>query len=143
MDGAAAAVAAEARSGEFPKALDSVVELSVKRPRKNRSKQEKEREEEVLVVDDIEFKGSYPIKFDVLIDVDDWRTITPRSTEFAGSFVNVPSSPRKVKTRLMLGISELIQDIGADGDDKLKVTLVPRINGNGITVGGLWIDYIS
>ncbi|KAJ8627821.1 hypothetical protein MRB53_021128 [Persea americana] len=135
--------AAEASTidGEFPCVLDSVVKATVKRPKKA-----KRGEEEVLVVDGIEVFNNVPVKFDVLINVADWRTCGPGSSEFAGSFVHVPRKPwdpeGKVKTRLRLGITDLLEQIGADRDDEFTVTFVPRA-GNYVRVGGVRIEYSS
>lgn len=137
MDAAAAAAAID---GEFPRVLDSVVKATVKRPKKA------SREEEVLVVDGIEVYNNAPVKFDVLINAEDWRTCGPQSSQFAGSFVHVPRKPwdpeGKVKTCLRLGITDLLEDIGAGGDDDIIVTLVPR-GGNEVRVGGVRIEYSS
>ncbi|KAJ6395845.1 hypothetical protein OIU77_020989 [Salix suchowensis] len=47
------------------------------------------------------------------------------------------------KTDLKLGISELLEDLEADGDDSIWVTLVPRSKGCiNATVDGLRIEYI-
>jgi len=51
------------------------------------SKKKKEVEEEILVVEGIEFEKSTPAKFDVIINNEDYKAIRPDNTEFAGSFV--------------------------------------------------------
>ncbi|TKY71668.1 Polyphenol oxidase A1 [Spatholobus suberectus] len=113
----------------FPLVLDSAVSAAVKRPNKSRSKKEKEEEEEVLVIEGIEFEGNAPVKFDVIInqEEDDIKLIRPNNTEFAGSFVSLPQlRKKKILTSMRLGITDLLEELGADDDDSLVVTLVPR-----------------
>lgn len=130
----------------FPRKLDSVVKVIVKRPKKSRSKKEKEDEDELLVIDQIEVPRDVPAKFDVFVNVEDHKKRGPGASEFAGSFVNVAhkhkhsKSPALIKTRLRLGITELLEDLGADDDDDVVVTLVPRYGKDVITVGGVHIE---
>lgn len=129
---------------KFPVTLNSVVSTEVKRPRKSRSKKEKEEEEEILVISGIEFDANEAIKFDVLINDEDDREILADNTEFAGSFVNVPHKhghKKKVKTGLRLGITELLQDLEAEGDDAVRVTLVPRLGRGLVTIAGINIEF--
>ncbi|CAL1397916.1 unnamed protein product [Linum trigynum] len=131
---------------KFPLVLNKAISVAVPRPRKNRSKAEKEEEEEVVVVKGIEIDRSQVIKFDVALnDDDDGAPAGPRDTEFAGSFVNVPHRQKpgasKFKTALTLGITDLLEDLGADGDDTVVVTLVPQAGEP--LIGGLNIDYLA
>ncbi|CAI0468563.1 unnamed protein product [Linum tenue] len=131
---------------KFPLVLNKAISVAVPRPRKNRSKAEKEEEEEVVVVKGIEIDRSQVIKFDVALnDDDDGAPAGPRDTEFAGSFVNVPHRQKpgasKFKTALTLGITDLLEDLGADGDDTVVVTLVPKVGEP--VIGGLKIDYLA
>lgn len=134
----------EARASEInsrsyvtcPLVLDNVVSTIVKRPKKSRSKKEKEEEEEVLVIEGIEFDKSLGVKFDVFINDEDDKVIKPINTEFAGSFVNVPHSShdhkkKKTNSCLRVGLTDLLEDLGAEDDDSIVVTLVPRY-GKGI-----------
>ncbi|KAF4399234.1 hypothetical protein G4B88_022317 [Cannabis sativa] len=115
---------------QFPITLDKTVKTVVERPKKSRSKFEKEDEEEVLVIQGIDFANNVAVKFDVYINDEDDEAISgPEKSEFAGSFATVPHNPEgghNIKTELNLGISELLEDIGADDDDKVVVTLVPK-----------------
>ncbi|RDY02930.1 hypothetical protein CR513_13560, partial [Mucuna pruriens] len=110
----------------FPVVLDSAVTTEVKRPEKSRSKKEKEEKEEVVVIDGIEFDGTKGVKFDVIINDPDYKHVEPSDRHFAGSFVSLPQSDRKIVTSLSLGITDLLDDLGADNDDTIFVTLVPR-----------------
>ncbi|KAK7327922.1 hypothetical protein VNO77_22015 [Canavalia gladiata] len=144
--GVAAAHAAETsrNNAKFPLVLDSVVSTMVKRPKKSRSKKEKEEEEEVLVIEGIEFDRNVAVKFDVFINDEDDKLIRPDNTEFAGSFVNVPHTHHhknnNMNTCLRLGLTDLLEDLGAEDDDTVRVTLVPR-NGKGrVKIGGISIE---
>ncbi|CAK9144950.1 unnamed protein product [Ilex paraguariensis] len=129
----------------FPVTLDRVVKVLVRRPRKLRNTREKEEEEEVLVIQGIEFDADKFVKFDVYINEEDETESTPKNTEFAGSFTHVrhPSGhSTKMVTQLRLGLNELLEELGAENDDTLLVTLVPR--GESITtIGGIGIEFNS
>lgn len=142
-----AAQAAESKMTDFPARLDSAIRTVVDRPKKKkRSKQEKEEEEEVLVIDGIEFDRDLAVKFDVYVNDEDDSPSGPDKSEFAGSFVSVPQkheNKKKLKTCLRLALTDLLEDLEAEDDDSVAVTLVPR-NGKGlVTVGGLKIEYAS
>ncbi|KAK6932519.1 Polyphenol oxidase, C-terminal [Dillenia turbinata] len=131
---------------EFPVTLNGVVRTIVPRPKKSRSKKEKEEEEEVLVIEDIELDRTNFVKFDVYINDEDEPLIRPDKTEFAGSFVNVAHKHghgKKMKTKLRLGISDLLEDLGAEDDDGVMVSLVPKYGAGKVTIGGLKIEFAS
>ena len=117
----------------------------VPRPKKGRSKEEKEDEEEVLVVTGIDFDHNVAVKFDVYInDEDEDGTKGPDCSEYAGSFGNVPHSSgnKHGKISLKLAISDLLDDLTGNDDDDIAVTLFPRTR-DLITIGGVKIDFIS
>ncbi|RZC47103.1 hypothetical protein C5167_040063 [Papaver somniferum] len=119
---------------EFPIILDKTVKVLVKRPNtKSRSKEEKEEKEEILVINGIELETGALVKFDVFINDED--EVGPESSEFAGSFTNMPHIHRrkdeKMKTCLKLGITDLLEDLDAEDDDDVLVTIVPRDSGRG------------
>ncbi|THG02474.1 hypothetical protein TEA_022444 [Camellia sinensis var. sinensis] len=117
----------------------------VPRPKKSRSKKEKDDEEEILVIEGIEVDQDVFVKFDVLIN-DEHEVIGPDNTEFAGSFVNVPHKHKhgkKIKTMLRLGIAELLEELGAEDDDGVLVTLVPKNGAGAVTIGGVKIEFDS
>ncbi|KAF5944447.1 hypothetical protein HYC85_018524 [Camellia sinensis] len=123
----------------FPRKLDEVVKVVVKRPTKSRSEREKEEEEEVVVVEGIEVERDVSVKFDVFINDEDEAASGPEKTEFAGSFVNVPRKhkhDKKIRTGLRLGITELLEDLEAEDDESVLVTLVPRYGSDAVTRGG-------
>ncbi|KAF2303370.1 hypothetical protein GH714_017514 [Hevea brasiliensis] len=128
----------------FPLVLDKVISTMVRRPKKSRSKKEKEEEEEILVINGIEFERDAVVKFDVYVNDEHDSPSGPDKSEFAGSFVNVPhvhKHGKKMKTYLRLGITDLLEDLGAEDDDSVVVTLVPR-NGKGhVRIGGIKIEF--
>ncbi|XP_008784903.1 polyphenol oxidase, chloroplastic-like [Phoenix dactylifera] len=140
--------------GQTSWTLDKSVTARIHRPRRQRTKKETEEEEEVLVVYGIGVKRDTYVKFDVFVNIIDETMVSPRSREFAGSFsTGVRHGKRlvrdegdavtKSKSNLKLGISELLQDLEADGDEYIWVTLVPR-GGTGLdaTVDGVRIEYM-
>ncbi|KAI3718878.1 hypothetical protein L6452_19763 [Arctium lappa] len=139
----------------FPMSLDKPVTVVVARPAKKEGVEEEEEEqEEVLVIEGIQVKRDEFVKFDVFInDEDDEMAASgggPEKTEFAGSFVNVPHKQRHsggdgggkvIKTRLRLGISELLEGLGVDDDDEhLLVKLVPKCDDVHVTISGIKIE---
>lgn len=138
--------------GPEGRTLSSTIWVKVQRPRRYRSKKEKEEEEEVLVVYGIEIKGMY-VKFDVYVNAVDETSTGPEAREFAGTFVDVHhgvsvvlnegDSKRKMKGVLKLGISELLEELEADEDECVWVTLVPRGgSGDNTSVEGIRIEYM-
>ncbi|KAG6778708.1 hypothetical protein POTOM_015052 [Populus tomentosa] len=127
----------------FPLDLDKVISTEVSRPKKSRSKKEKEDEEEVLVIEGVDFERGEFVKFDVYVnDEGDQPLRGPDKAEFAGSFVNVPHRSRtERKVRLTLAINELLDNLEAEGDGSLVVTLVPRSGKNPVNIGGVKIEY--
>ncbi|KAL9321237.1 hypothetical protein ACSQ67_013076 [Phaseolus vulgaris] len=146
--GVGAARAAEtSRNVKFPLVLDSVVSTRVVRPKKSRSKKAKEEEEEVLVIEGIEFDRNTPVKFDVFVNDEDDKVIRPDNTEFAGSFVSVAHTHKhknkSMKTCLRLGLTDLLEELEADDDDSVRVTLVPRYGKGLVKIRNIKIELIS
>ncbi|KAI4296675.1 hypothetical protein L6164_036616 [Bauhinia variegata] len=118
-----------AEETHFPLVLSSKKSITVKRPKKSKTKEEKEQEEEVLVIEGIEFDGNSQVKFDVHINDEHDNPSKPDKAEFAASFVSLPRGSKghkKKKTNLRVGISELLEDLRADQDENVRVTLVPK-----------------
>lgn len=144
--GVGAARAAEHPKVEFPVLLETVVKTAVARPKKSRSKKEKEEEEEVLVIENIEFDRNVPVKFDVYVNDEDDLPSGPDKSEFAGSFVSVPHKHRhgkKSKASLKLGLTDLLEDLDADDDETVVVTLIPRFGTGHVKIGGIKIKFAS
>nr|XP_043625668.1 polyphenol oxidase, chloroplastic-like [Erigeron canadensis] len=140
----------------FPMSLDKPITLVVARPSKNEREKGEEEQEEVLVIEDIEVKNDEYVKFDVFInDEDDVAASVGGAgkTEFAGSFVKVPHKQREnredgdhakvmmMKTKLRLGISELLESLGVEDDDEnVMVKLVPKCDNVHVMIGGIKIE---
>ncbi|XP_057432955.1 polyphenol oxidase, chloroplastic-like, partial [Lotus japonicus] len=130
---------------KFPLALDEAVTLVLKRPQKSRSKSEKEEVQEVLSLEGIEFDSSMSVKFDVIIDEEDYKLVNAGNAEFAGSFLSVPHSGgdmnMNMKTDFRLALTDLLERLEAEDDESVLVTLVPR-DGRGIKIQGIKIELI-
>ena len=130
----------------FPRKLDSTLRVDVPRPKKSRSKKDKEDEEEILLIKGIELDRNKFVKFDVFINDEDDPVSRPDNTEFAGSFVNVPqkhSDGKKKSAILRVAINELLDDLDAEDDDSVIVTVVPRYGADDVTIGGIEIQFAS
>ncbi|KZV29746.1 polyphenol oxidase, chloroplastic-like [Dorcoceras hygrometricum] len=126
----------------FPVKLDKVVKVLVPRPKRSRSKKDKEKEEELLVIKGIEVNTSKFVKFDVFINDEDDKPDELDKAEFAGSYSQVPhKNSVNVKTKIRLGLTELLEDLDVEDDDKVLVSLVPKAGGESISIGGIKIIY--
>ncbi|XP_026421339.1 aureusidin synthase-like [Papaver somniferum] len=139
--------------GSMGRILDTIIRVQVQRPRTHRTKIEIEYEEEILVVYGIDVKNDVYAKFDVYINAVDENIISPTTSEFAGTFVNMRRGVNVVmnkddiavdkKSHIKLGISELLEDLEADEDDSIWVSLVPKGNtGMSISIDGIRIEYL-
>uniref|UniRef100_A0ACD5UF24 Uncharacterized protein n=1 Tax=Avena sativa TaxID=4498 RepID=A0ACD5UF24_AVESA len=143
-------------AGSLPATLDKTVRVTVTRPRVSRTRKEKDEEEEVLVVEGIEIAEHFNrfVKFDVLVNepesgVD--ATTAAATMYCAGSIAHTPHMMRhdkekekgSVKTVARFGVCDLMDDIGADGDKTVIVSLVPRCGGELVTVRGVSIAYVK
>ena len=72
----------------------------------------------------------------------EYEKVGPGGREMAGSFVSL-KHPGKVvvQTSMRVALNELLQDLGAEGDDSVTVTLVP-VEGR-VRIGGLRIVYMA
>ncbi|KAG8377225.1 hypothetical protein BUALT_Bualt08G0006200 [Buddleja alternifolia] len=127
----------------LPAKVDKVLKVMVKRPKKKRSKKEKDELEEILIIQGIELDRDVYAKFDVYINDEDDEVSTEENTEFAGSFVNVPHKHKhgkKIKTQLRLSITDLLEDLDAEDDEHVFVTLVPTSAGDSVKIHGIKIE---
>ncbi|KAK1285821.1 hypothetical protein QJS10_CPB20g01302 [Acorus calamus] len=132
----------------FPIDLKNTVSVIVKRARRARSAADKEREEEVLAVEGIEFSRDEFVKIDVYVNsAGQEDSVSPGGRELAGSFVNVPhkhkhsKKEKVVTTKLRVGITDLLEDIGAEEDKSIVVSLVPRKGKSKVKIGGIKIEF--
>ncbi|KAI3702721.1 hypothetical protein L6452_28472 [Arctium lappa] len=129
----------------FPVKLNKTIRVLVKRPKSSRTQEEKENEQEVLVVQGIEYDSEQYVKFDVYVNDEDDDNTSPAQTEYAGSFAQLPHKHKgkmKSKTNFRAGLTELLEDLEADDDDMILVTLIPRSGCGDITIEGINIIYV-
>ncbi|KAF0892510.1 hypothetical protein E2562_016816 [Oryza meyeriana var. granulata] len=134
-------------AGALPATLNKTVRVAVTRPKVKRSRKEKEEEEEVLVIEGIEVPDhSTYVKFDVYVNAPE--SGDDAAATCAGSVALTPHgvhheerkrSPRKTVARF--GICDLLDDIGADGDKTVIVSIVPRCGCDKVTVAGVSISF--
>lgn len=127
--------------GTQPRRLDPTrpLRVLVARPKKSRTKAEKEQEVEVLQINGIQVDPTSATRFDVYIAAPRGGDLAgPGLGEFAGIFLKLPYKREDsvvVRTAsLKLGLTSLLEDINADDAEKLVVTLVLRAGD--VTVGG-------
>ncbi|KAK6157444.1 hypothetical protein DH2020_011692 [Rehmannia glutinosa] len=140
---AATSNAPKATETNFPVKLDKVVKVLVDRPKKSRSKKDKENEEELLVIEGIEVDSAKFVRFEVYVnDEDDKPSELIDKAEYAGCYSQVPhKNSTKVKSKIRLGLTELLEDLDVEDDDQILVSLVPKAGGEDITIGGIKIIY--
>lgn len=136
-----------AAASTLPATLGKTVRVTVTRPKVSRSSEEKEREEEVLVVDGIEVPDrSRYVKFDVVVNGKEGGGGCA-AAQCAGSVALTPhfvrADDRAVRTVARFGITDLLDEIGADGDGNIVVSLVPKAGCGTVTVGGIGIEYVK
>lgn len=140
--------------GPQPRALGTTdpLRVLVTRPKKSRSKAEKEDKVEVLQFKGIEVTTPGPARFDVYVAPPYGDLAGPDLGEFVGSFVKLPhragsvdvdGAPKRVvkKKGLKLNLTPILEDIEAEDAEKLVVSIVPRVGE--ITVGGVDIKLLQ
>ncbi|XP_051126064.1 polyphenol oxidase I, chloroplastic-like [Andrographis paniculata] len=123
---------AEAAEKIFPLTLNKIVRVLVPKSAKGKA-------DEVLVLEDIETDSTKFIKFDIFInDEDDIPSELDRA-EYAGTFAQVPhrTKEKKGKTSINLKLTDVYEDIEVGDDDTIVVTIIPRSNGDAVTIGGI------
>ncbi|KAM1347627.1 hypothetical protein ACFX2H_036537 [Malus domestica] len=140
-----AAVSSSDLTTTFPATLSDTISVEVTRPSATkRTTAQKKAQDEVLVIKGIEFAGNETVKFDVYVNDDADSLAGKDKSEFAGSFVHVPHKHKKnIKTNLRLSITSLLEELDAETDSSLVVTLVPKVGKGPITIGGFSIELIN
>ncbi|KAF4358922.1 hypothetical protein F8388_012896 [Cannabis sativa] len=112
-------------------------------------KDEMKEEEEVLVIYGVIINRDVKVKFDVYVNLVNETNVGPSYREFAGTFVGLPQmgmkSSRTInrKSSIKLGISELLNDLEADRDESIWVTILPRTTSCvDATFDGVRIEYM-
>ncbi|GJN26409.1 hypothetical protein PR202_gb14336 [Eleusine coracana subsp. coracana] len=126
--------AASAITTALPARLDGTMSVAVARPETSRTRERKDEAEEVLVVDRFRF-----VKFDVFVNA----TSSSAAASLSGGARGAWRSRRTWSTAARFGICDLLDDIGADGDGTIVVSLVPRAAGDTVTVDGIRIEYVK
>ncbi|GJR78086.1 polyphenol oxidase I, chloroplastic-like protein [Tanacetum coccineum] len=136
----------KAEDTKFPVSLNKTVKLLVKRPAINRTNKEKASADEMLVLGGIQFDGTTSFKFDVLInDVDDGTKITAADSEFAGTFESLQhglGGAMDMKSGARFGITRLLEDLKAEDDEYVLVTLLPIEGAEDVTVSDIKIELV-
>ncbi|CAM0902902.1 unnamed protein product [Alopecurus aequalis] len=135
-------------TGALPATLGGdTVRVTVTRPEVSRSDAEKEAAEEVLIIEGIEVADHFKfVKFDVMVNEPESGAGTA-TAYCAGSVAMTPhmvsqnDTKGPVKTVARFGVSDLMDNIGADCHKTVVVSLVPRCGGELVTVGGVSIGY--
>ncbi|XP_047941888.1 polyphenol oxidase, chloroplastic-like [Salvia hispanica] len=120
----------------FPASLAETIRVVVPKPAKGKA-------DEVLLIQGIVTDNSKLISFDIYVNDDENSTDEAVSAERAGSFTQVPHRSRSAETPsdLRIILTELYKNINiADDDDIIVVTIVPRSNGDAVTIGGVKIE---
>jgi polyphenol oxidase len=133
-------------SVSFPVSLDAAMTVEVRRApgARPRSRQEKQAQEEVLVVEGIEADAGDFVRFDVYVNAREYRKVPLGGREMAGTFATLKHPGDEgmvVRTSMRVALNELLEDLGAEGDDNVTVTLVP-VRGM-VRIGGLRITYME
>ncbi|KAI3498949.1 hypothetical protein L1887_34738 [Cichorium endivia] len=134
----------QAKEVFFPVKLDKIVKVLVPRPKKSRSKKEKEEKEELLIVQSITYDSEKYVKFDVYVNDEDDDASAPDQTEFAGSFAQLPHKHKGKSmstSSFRAGLTELLEELDADDDDNVLVTIIPRSGCEDITIDAIKIIY--
>nr|GMD75797.1 polyphenol oxidase E, chloroplastic-like [Ipomoea batatas] len=125
----------------LPTNLDKIITFNVARTATEK--------EEVLNLE-LAYDDTQFIRFDAFLNEDeDVNTVELDRIEYAGSFSNLPhvheggSSTEPKKTTFSVAISELLQDLGLEGEDKVLVTLVPKAGCNLVTVNSANITTVD
>ncbi|KAJ6804389.1 polyphenol oxidase, chloroplastic [Iris pallida] len=133
-----------------PWTLEETVRVQVARPPKSTIKAgQEEFEEEVLVVEGISVEKGMHAKFDIYVNlVVDETAASPKLREYAGCFVNMKGADVAMKggsiRNMKVGISEILEDLEAEEDESIWVSLVPRgATGNATRVDGIRIEYMQ
>ncbi|XP_071740287.1 polyphenol oxidase, chloroplastic-like [Rutidosis leptorrhynchoides] len=137
----------KAEEVQFPIKLEETVKLLVKRPALNRTHEEKLKTREMLFLNGIEYDSNTSFKFDVLInDVDDGTQINASNSEFVGCFEQLQhgvGGSMKMTTGARFGITGIMEELKAEGDEYVLVSLVPKYGCENVTIGGVKIDLVN
>ncbi|KAG6398112.1 hypothetical protein SASPL_139564 [Salvia splendens] len=118
----------------FPLKLNKTVRVLVPKPSKGAA-------DEVLVLEKIVADSTKLIRFDVFVNDEDDKPQELDRAEYLGGFTQVPHRARAQESAsdLRLNLKELYENINIGDDDSIVVTIIPHINGDEVTIGGIKI----
>ncbi|KAL3848651.1 hypothetical protein ACJIZ3_010533 [Penstemon smallii] len=119
----------------FPLKLDQIVRVVVKKTKKGKA-------DEVLVLEDMEVDTSKLLKFDVFVNDEDDNSFELDKAAYLGTYAQLPhksATNKTVKTSINLKLTDLYNDMDIADDDSILITLVPRNQDGGVTIGGIKI----
>ncbi|KAJ1426817.1 putative domain, di-copper centre [Sesbania bispinosa] len=91
----------------------------------------------------IEFGSDKFVKFDVHINDDEDNLSGPDQAEFVGSFVSLSHGGKgKVNTCFKVGISKVLENLEAEEDEDMVVTLAPKVGKGEVIIGSIKIGFI-
>ncbi|PIN11267.1 hypothetical protein CDL12_16134 [Handroanthus impetiginosus] len=125
---------AQSAEGLFPLTLKKITRVLIPKSAKGKA-------DEVLVLENIEYDTKKFIKFDVFVNDEDDNADELDRAEYAGTFAQVPhkTKNKKGKSNITLRLTELYDDIDVADDDTVVVTLIPRSNGEHVSIGDIKI----
>ncbi|CAH9130965.1 unnamed protein product [Cuscuta epithymum] len=133
----------------LPTTLQQTVTFYVMRPKTSRSKQEKADMEELLNLN-LTYDETKYIRFDVFLNEDNLLKVFELDrAEYLGSFANLAhihenSNENQPKTTTYsLAITELLEDLGLELDKNVAVTVVPKYNGEFMTINSVDVSLLS
>ncbi|KAK1439683.1 hypothetical protein QVD17_05503 [Tagetes erecta] len=132
---------------KFPVRLNKILKVRVKRPTVNRSEEDKEKANEVLLIKGIKYDSGNFVKFDVFVNdkLKDGEVTTPCDPEYAGGFAQIPHNDMKsmfMTSSARFGLNELLEDSNTEGEEYATVTLVPRTGCEELIVGQIKIELV-
>ncbi|KAK4484616.1 hypothetical protein RD792_007205 [Penstemon davidsonii] len=120
----------------FPLKVDKIVRFRVPKTVKGKAR-------ELLVLENITVDTTKFLKVDVFVNDEDDNVTELDKAAYAGTYAQVPhktsTANSMATTSIQLKLTDLYKDMDVADDDDIVVTLVPRHQGEGMTIGGIKI----
>ncbi|KAL8031893.1 hypothetical protein ABFX02_13G059000 [Erythranthe guttata] len=118
----------------FPIVLDKIVRVLLPKTKKGKA-------DELLVIENIVVDTSKFLKFDVFVNDEDDNVAEIDKASYAGTYAQIPHKTKEktATTSIRLKLTDVYEDMDVTDDDTILVTLVPRHQGPGVTIGGIKI----
>ncbi|PIM99425.1 (+)-larreatricin hydroxylase [Handroanthus impetiginosus] len=118
----------------FPLTLEKILRILVPKTKKGKA-------DELLVIENITVDTTKFLKFDVFVNDEDDNVAVLDKAAYARTYAQVPhkTANRTATTSIRLKLTDLYDDMDVADDDTVLVTLVPRHQGPGVTIGGIKI----